>query len=262
MSMEEIRRVAETVLYEGYLLYPYRRSAMKNQQRWTFGGVYPREYSEACNGSDPWLMQTQCLVLGDASTTLDITVRFLQVIERTVFDSSIPSLPVEELRVDDVVFRPWEESTERELHLRDGRLRLSDLASPQTFEITIDPGSDQEQLRARDGVVHGRLVRLWDRIEGRVEVSAEPVGSGCFRLTVRITNVSRLQAGRPLVRLEAVKQTMVSTHTIMLVTQGEFVSMLETPDELKDAAGACDNIKTFPVLAALPQAATRYFHRP
>ena len=88
MNRNVIRRVAETVLYEGYLLYPYSRSAMKNQQRWTFGGVYPREYSESGNGSDPWLMQTQCLVLGDESTTLDITVRFLQVIQRAVVDSS------------------------------------------------------------------------------------------------------------------------------------------------------------------------------
>ena len=45
--MEMVEKVAEAVLYEGYLLYPYRRSAMKNQQRWTFGGVYPAQYSAA-----------------------------------------------------------------------------------------------------------------------------------------------------------------------------------------------------------------------
>ena len=51
--MDAAKKIAETVLYEGYVLWPYRRSAMKNQQRWTFGGVYPREYSEARGGTTP-----------------------------------------------------------------------------------------------------------------------------------------------------------------------------------------------------------------
>ena len=50
---DPIRAIADAVLYEGYLLWPYRRSAQKNQRRWTFGGVYPRAYSEAEGGNDP-----------------------------------------------------------------------------------------------------------------------------------------------------------------------------------------------------------------
>jgi len=250
--MEEIKHVAETVLYEGYLLYPYSRRAMKNQQRWTFGGVYPRVYSEACNGSDPWLMQTQCLVLGDGATEVDITVRFLQVIQRTVEEfSNGVALPVEELRVADFVYRPWEESMERELRLGDGKLTLSDLRSPRTFNVGIGPGTSEEQLAGEDGAVRGRLIYSWNRIDGQVEVSAEPVGRGCFRLTVRITNVTNVDSEQLSFRLEAVKQTMVSTHTLMFVRGGEFVSMLETPDEFKDAAASCSNIKTWPVLAGV-----------
>jgi hypothetical protein len=41
---DRARLVADAVLYEGYLLWPYRRSALKNQQRWTFGGVYPEAH--------------------------------------------------------------------------------------------------------------------------------------------------------------------------------------------------------------------------
>ena len=58
---DPVEKIAAAVLYEGYVLWPYRRSAQKNQRRWTFGGVYPRAYSEAEGGNDPWLMQTQCL---------------------------------------------------------------------------------------------------------------------------------------------------------------------------------------------------------
>ena len=34
--------IADAWLFEGYILYPYRPSSIKNQQRWTFGGLFPR----------------------------------------------------------------------------------------------------------------------------------------------------------------------------------------------------------------------------
>ena len=66
MSADPVRAIADAVLYEGYVLWPYRRSALKNPQRWTFGGVYPRAHSEPRHGDDPWKMRTQCLVEGGA----------------------------------------------------------------------------------------------------------------------------------------------------------------------------------------------------
>ncbi len=47
MTRRPLRAIADAVLYEGYILWPYRRSAMKNTQRWTFGGVYPRAGASA-----------------------------------------------------------------------------------------------------------------------------------------------------------------------------------------------------------------------
>ena len=81
--MDPVEKIAAAVLYEGYVLWPYRRSAQKNQKRWTFGGVYPRAYSEAEGGNDPWLMQTQCLVVGE-KPTVEVRVRFLHVVKRRV----------------------------------------------------------------------------------------------------------------------------------------------------------------------------------
>ena len=43
--MDVVRKIADAVLYEGYILWPYRRSATKNQRRWTFGGAYPPSHS-------------------------------------------------------------------------------------------------------------------------------------------------------------------------------------------------------------------------
>ncbi len=87
MNIEQAKEIANAVLYEGYLLYPYRQSALKNRQRWTIGVVYPREYSEANGGVEPWAMQTECLVLGGADTTLDLYIRFLHILLRRVKQS-------------------------------------------------------------------------------------------------------------------------------------------------------------------------------
>ena len=80
MSFELARKVADAVLYEGYVLYPYRRSSTKNQFRWQFGIVAPRAWSEAGGGGgDPWEMQTECLIEPLRDVAIEITVRFLQV---------------------------------------------------------------------------------------------------------------------------------------------------------------------------------------
>src|SRR6185312_9488638 len=83
MNREKVREIASAVLYEGYLLYPYRHSAIKNRQRWTVGVVYPRAYSEASGGFEPWSMQTECLVTGPANLSFDISTRFLHLLRRS-----------------------------------------------------------------------------------------------------------------------------------------------------------------------------------
>ena len=66
MNREAANRVANAVLYEGYILYPYRPS-VKNRQRWTFGGLYPEEHCRAQHGSDAADNRTECLVRGAGS---------------------------------------------------------------------------------------------------------------------------------------------------------------------------------------------------
>ena len=83
MNDDLVRRIADAVLYEGYILWPYRRSALKNQRRWTFGGVYPAAHS-AAHPDDPNVMRTQCLLEGPPEATLDVRVRFLHVVARGV----------------------------------------------------------------------------------------------------------------------------------------------------------------------------------
>ena len=80
MNCESVLQIADAVMYEGYMLYPYRPSSVKNRQRWTFGGLYPEAYVER-NG-DASSMQVQLLVEGSEEPELSVTVRFLHLLQR------------------------------------------------------------------------------------------------------------------------------------------------------------------------------------
>ena len=66
MNWAPAEKIARAVLYEGYLLYPYRRSALKNQWRWTFGVVPPA----GSTGLD-------CLLEITTGSRLSIKVKYL-----------------------------------------------------------------------------------------------------------------------------------------------------------------------------------------
>ncbi|MEA2153838.1 MAG: hypothetical protein QOI18_2071, partial [Solirubrobacteraceae bacterium] len=72
---DAVRRIADAVLYEGYLLWPYRKSALKNQQRFTFGGVYPPAWEQ-----DASSVQAQVLLQGAEDAEVEVSVRFLHVV--------------------------------------------------------------------------------------------------------------------------------------------------------------------------------------
>ena len=55
------RLVADTVLYEGYVLYPYRASAQKNQLRWQFGVLAPPDYAKS-SGSERCSMRSEVII--------------------------------------------------------------------------------------------------------------------------------------------------------------------------------------------------------
>jgi hypothetical protein len=244
--VDAVKKIAEAVLYEGYLLWPYRRSATKNQQRWTFGGVYPRTYSEARGEDDPWLMQTQCLVSGDEESAIEVRVRFLHVVERRVAQKNAGGALqfVDELRVGGERYLSWDEATEREVAV--GRFKLSDLLeSPGRVGVDIPGGSEEEALAEPSGEVVGTLVRSWRTLRGAVEVETEPLGEGAFRVTVRITNTTPWEGED---RESTLKQTFVSTHTALEIAGGEFVSLIDPPEELREAAQGCENLRTWPVL--------------
>jgi len=123
MNAALVDKIVKAVLYEGYLLYPYRPSSVKNRQRFNFGVVYPRAYSEAQGGTDAWTMQTECLVLGNEETECLVRVRFLRLVDRSIAKVKTPSQNLSSIAGDDIenverlevkgeIYQAWQEAAE------------------------------------------------------------------------------------------------------------------------------------------------------
>ena len=222
--MDAVREIADAVLYEGHLLWPYRRSSIKNQQRWTFGGVYPAAYARA--SSDRSSVQVECLFEG-ADAAVDVGVRFLHVVHRQAAEG-------EALRpVDEVAGRlTWDETTERTVELLDVR------ASASTA-IDVPPG---RRLEPVDG---GALVRTWERLEGRVEATIERRGEWLHLVRVTVRNDS---PRAELDRDSAVRRTFLSAHVVLRARTGELVSATDPPPSLQTATAELRNDGLWPVL--------------
>jgi len=82
MSLDQVRAIADAVLYEGYLLYPYRAGSAKNRSRWQFGVLGPPQAGPAAFAEAPD-MAMQCL-LTPAGAGVRIRLRFLHVQVRQV----------------------------------------------------------------------------------------------------------------------------------------------------------------------------------
>jgi hypothetical protein len=240
---DQVRRIADAVLYEGYILWPYRRSALKNQQRWTFGGVYPKEWA-ADHEDDASLMQTSCLVEGDESTRAEISVRFLQVVRRQPFaEREGGTEAVDELAVGAERHLAWEEAIEREVTME--AEELGRLAAPKEREIEVPAGVEEELVTGAGGDRIGHLERSWRELSGRITASATEVGDGLWRLAVRIENNSPFRAES---RAEALEQTLCSCHTALHVSEGAFLSLTDPPERAAEQAARCENVGTWPVL--------------
>ena len=124
------RTVADAVLYEGYVLYPYRASARKNQLRWQFGVLAPPLYA-AAEGSERSTMRTEVVADPGGDARVSVRIRCLQVQHRAV-EAAHPDgsfWPAEVVAVDGVQWVAWDEAVEHEL----------DVAVLPLLPLTDDP---------------------------------------------------------------------------------------------------------------------------
>jgi hydrogenase maturation protease len=248
VSFELAQKVADAVLYEGYVLYPYRASAGKNRIRWQFGCVVPAGYSEL-GGSEPSATQTECLIAPvEDALALDLRVRFLQVQARTIEESldaeGISYRPVETLEVGDGMLVTWEEGVERRFDAT--AIPLAELlAGERRIPIELPAGREIEEVRGEGDRMVARIVRERWPVSGVVRVAAEKQGD-LIKLRVRIENLDGWRESAD--REQALRRSMIGAHTLLAVRGGAFVSLLDPPADAADAAAACANLHTWPVL--------------
>jgi hypothetical protein len=260
VNVDAARRIADTVLYEGYILYPYRASHGKNASgvRWQFGVLVPKAQAEASplppgamqaagtvsGAVETWCQQTECVLEPGNDATVDVRLRFLhlqaRIVEQLGDDGSFT--PVESLTAGGELFVTWDEGVETEF---DASVRLAEVTGGEQVVAVELPGS--EEIEAIEG---GRVVRRRRALSLRLVISAEdlPGPYGIARLRVRTENVTAWSDG-DADRGEVVLRSPVATHLILAASPGSrFVSPLDPPEWAKPAVQSCENQSTWPVL--------------
>jgi hypothetical protein len=223
MDLKLVERIADALLYEGYLLYPYRPSAIKNRQRFNFGVIYPRDYGLAHD--ELFCMQTECLATSNWRMAFDVRLRFLHLTAREGWQEAVGrEVIVPALRTDDLLVAPLQEPFTFPAKRSSGAL--------------YDPWSQDTRGKRKEQ----------EQILGNIEIAARQVAERVFKITTRILNLTPLADVPGVSRDESLKRSLVSTHAILSARGGEFISLLDPPESLRDVAGSCRNIGTYPVL--------------
>jgi hypothetical protein len=234
--------VANAVLYEGYILFPYTASARKNRIRWQFGVIVPEAYAAKGTG-EPAQAQTEILLDCTSETQVTVLVRFLHVETRWVqalSDSAFET--VDSLEVDGRRHVTFDEGVEREV-----RLQLGPGTASTAAPIAFGAEERVEPLREADGTLRGRIVRRRWALHGAVVVACESVAShpALRKLRVSIVNRSAVVPGE---RSSALRTAFVSTHTLLHAQPGAFLSLLDPPPEFAAETASLQNRHTWPVL--------------
>ncbi len=217
MNFATVEKIASAVLYEGYILYPYRPSSTKNRQRWNFGTLYPQDFAVAQRPAESYCMSSECLLAGSGEAQLDVRVRFLQLAQRK--ESAAGTIN-------------WEEGVERSADRND--LLVADLVrKPATFELRFDPAAAEP---------------ISNHLTGQLEIQAEAIQDGLFRLHLQLVNLSAIADASHAERERALAYSFSSAHLLLGAQGGEFVSLLDPPEKFRAAAAGCQNKGVFPVL--------------
>jgi hypothetical protein len=242
------------VLFEGYLLYPYRATSRKNRARWQFGVLGPPGAAEAGVGEESQ-MSAQVLLRSDPNAQVSVHLRFLQLQTRSVeraMGEPTRFEAVEELTVGGRSWLRWDEAVEQEVRLQAGR--LDDLAERgRDFPVEVAGSETIEPLVDEEGTEQGRLVRSTWPLHAVVSLAAAPV-DGLVRLSLAVRNLATDfgDGGGGAGKDEAIRSSLIGAHLLVEAAGGAFVSLLEPPDEASAAAAACVQHRCWPVLAGTP----------
>jgi hypothetical protein len=251
MNFTSVEKIAAAILYEGYMLYPYRKTAIKNRQRWNFGTLYPRIYAEAQSPAEPFCFVAECLfnIKADAvGVTLDLKFQCLRLLCQGADTSAQSHDGIHALSDSSLEWeRAIELTSERQnLHLNDlvgrsltFRLQLAAFVRPDGAETQVLP-----------------------EVEAVMTLGVELLPSGAYKLHLELLNTTPPPGGAQAKREEALQYSLVSAHILLGLYGGEFVSLLDPEERYIESVKGCNNLGVFPVLAGVEPDRTAMFCSP
>ncbi len=230
-AFAHVEDLAKALLYEGFVLYPYRASSLKNQQRFPFGVLAPRCYAEAMGDAERWRLHLEVLVHAPDDARLHAQVRCLRY-------------------------------ASRDNEAREERIAL--VGDP----IGALRDARRERHTALDAE-EDDLDRRFEPLALQSLLEVERLERHVHRVTIEVRNVTQValsdgaRRGRPdrVERQTMVRRSAASVHVLLSVQDSaptgdgvrergpsEFVSLLEPPDALTGHVEECRNEGVFPVL--------------
>jgi hypothetical protein len=249
------RAVADAVLYEGYLLYPYRASSAKNQARWQFGVLGPPGAADSGAGEAAY-MAADCLLQPGPAARVEVHLRFLQLQARSAERAAEGRFSaVEELAVGTLRWLSWDEAAEQEITF--GPYSVEQLAEGVAAPIDVPANEDVELVPDAAGATAGRLVRRRRQLRGELSLSATqllprsaaaegPDQGPLWRLRVTVENTA---PGRTTDQRRAVERSFLGAHLLLSADDADFLSVLDPPAWASSAAAACRQRRCWPVIA-------------
>jgi hypothetical protein len=193
-SASPLEQLVDSLLYEGYALYPYTPGATKNATPTPFGIVYPPVYADALASAFDHV-ELRCVLEAPADAVLSAEVRFL--------------------------------AAGGERH--QAQARRVEIAGAMVGALTAVPAEKQARVDGEPGA---------PPLVVGLSLGAARLDDGDYEVVLRVENRSLVSSG--LDRAGALARSLLSTHPILRVTGGRFISPLER------GAGS---VNTFPVLA-------------
>ncbi|MFC5156096.1 hypothetical protein [Streptomyces amakusaensis] len=249
-----VRQIADAVLFEGYVLYPYRASAAKNRLRWQFGVLVP----PGGDGSDPVHQRTECLMEPREGARLAVELRFLRARRRTVQRATGDGghETVAELELSDRTLVAWDEGLEERIRLLVPVAELArDGGVSREFRL---PARYEEETVEDAGARVGRLLLAREAVAGVIRLCTTEIPGPCrtVRLTAVVENTGTVESPGGVTggarREAALPHALVSAHLLLALDRGSFLSVTDPPRWARAAVAECRNEHTWPVLAGEP----------
>lgn len=200
---DRLEELVESLLYEGYALYPYTPGATKNSTPTPFGILYPPVYAATLTSTYDYL-ELRCVLQAPPDAVLSAEVRFLAAGGQR------------------------HEAQARQVQLAGAMAGA--LSTPAEKEVSVEGEAGAPPL----------VMALSLSAQPLHGVDGGSGGSGEYEVAFRVENRTLVRSG--LDRAGALARSLLSTHPILRVSGGKFVSVLERP---------CGAINTFPILATV-----------